>query len=29
MEVDAQNTQEPPPLGDELNKHSTVQNQLL
>lgn len=29
MEVDAQNTQEPPPLGDELNKHSTDQNQLL
>lgn len=28
MEADAQNTQEPPPPGDDLNEHSAVQNQL-
>lgn len=28
MEADSQNTQEPPPPGDDLNEHSAVQNQL-
>lgn len=28
MEADAQNTQEPPPPGDDLKEHSSVQNQL-
>lgn len=28
MEADAQNTQEPPPPGDDLNEHLAVQNQL-